>query len=350
MDGIKLFNETLAGALIKNRRFLLKRPSYLRAFAQISANMRKQEKIRNRYLKEGIVVPPILIISVTNDCNLSCAGCYACAQGREKESEMSSGEIERIVGEAAESGVCVVMIAGGEPLLKKGIRNLPENHPGTLFVMFTNGLLLSDEKLPFNLVPMLSLEGGKESTDERRGEGIYEKVMGVMERLDSQGSLFGASVTLTSANFREVINSGYLAALEKKGCRAAFLIEYVPSGDEDASLCLTAEQKSELRAVEKKLFRKHNMLVVTLPGDEEQYGGCLASGRGFLHLSSTGALEACPFAPYSDTNVKGRPLIEALKSPLLKRIRDNHSLLKEGRGGCALKDNIELIESLNATE
>jgi MoaA/NifB/PqqE/SkfB family radical SAM enzyme len=90
------------------------------------------------------------------------------------------------------------------------------------------------------------------------------------------------------------------------------------------------------------------MLMVTLPGDEEKYGGCLASGRGFLHISSTGALEACPFAPYSDTNIKDMPLREALKSGLLREIRDNHHLLKESRGGCALNENKEWIKSLTA--
>ena len=99
---------------------------------------------------------------------------------------------------------------------------------------------------------------------------------------------------------------------------------------------------------EEKLYEKHNMLMVTLPGDEEKYGGCLASGRGFLHISSTGALEACPFAPYSDTNIKEMPLKEALKSGLLKEIRDKHDTLKESRGGCALKENREWVESLLA--
>lgn len=346
MEGIQLFNESITKSLIKNKRFLLKRPAYIAAFASISSKMKKQAKVRDKNSREGLVVPPILIISVTNDCNLSCKGCYACDQHRNKAGEMEISEIKRVVGEAVTLGVSVVMIAGGEPLLKEGILGLPQDHNDTLFVLFTNGLLLKTEKLPNNLVPVLSIEGGKEATDFRRGDGMYDKVVSVMERLDKNGVLFGASVTLTSENYNEVIKSDYLQKLEAKGCRAAFLIEYVPSGEEDMDLCLTEDQKKELREIEKKLYEQHSMLIVTLPGDEEQYGGCLASGRGFLHLSSTGSLEACPFAPYSDTNVKGKPLKEALKSDLLRKIRENHSLLKESRGGCALKENREWIESL----
>lgn len=349
MDGIKAFNDSLAGALIKNRRFLLKRADYLPAFAKISSRMKKQEKKREALAKEGVVVPPVLIISVTNDCNLSCKGCYACSQQRDKSGEMDIEKIRRVLSEAVELGVAVVMIAGGEPLMKQGITDLPAAHPDTLFVMFTNGLLLDIYKdMPRNFVPVISIEGGRQSTDLRRGEGMYERAMAAMENLNKKGRMFGASMTLTSENYGEVLDSGFLGELEAKGCRAAFLIEYVPSGEEDEYLCLTVRQKKDLREREEKLYEKHNMLMVTLPGDEEKYGGCLASGRGFLHISSTGALEACPFAPYSDTNIKDMPLKEALKSSLLKEIRDKHDTLKESRGGCALQENREWVESLIA--
>lgn len=347
MDGISEFNLSLAGAVINNKRFLLKRPSYIAAFAKISANMKKQEKKRERYLKdEELVVPPVLIVSVTNDCNLSCKGCYACSQQRDKSGEMDLERIKSVLAEAIDLGVAVVMIAGGEPLMRAGIMDLPSLHPETLFVMFTNGLLLGAQNAPLNFVPVISVEGGKEATDKRRGVGMYDNAMAVMEKLDKESRLFGASITLTSENYGEVVSSNYLGELESKGCRAAFLIEYVPSGDEDMALCLTDAQKKELRENEEKLYSEHNMLIVTLPGDEEKYGGCLASGRGFLHISSTGALEACPFAPYSDTNIKDLSLKEALKSRLLREIRDNHHLLKESRGGCALKENRAWVESL----
>jgi MoaA/NifB/PqqE/SkfB family radical SAM enzyme len=65
-----------------------------------------------------------------------------------------------------------------------------------------------------------------------------------------------------------------------------------------------------------------------------------------LHISSSGALEACPFAPYSDTSVKNMPLKEALKSRLIREVRENHDKLKESRGGCALKENAEWVASL----
>jgi len=247
-----------------------------------------------------------------------------------------------------------VMIAGGEPLLKPGLLDIPKAHPELLFVMFTNGLLLNDETAASvgrlrNLIPVISLEGGQALTDARRGDGIYDAVTTVMRRLDARGQLFGVSVTLTSVNYDDVIRSDYLKTMQDIGCRAAFLIEYVPCGAEDLSLCLTDEQKQHLRDVEKSLYNNHDMLVVSLPGNEDPYGGCLASGRGFLHISSSGALEACPFAPYSDTSVAHMPLKKALKSRLIKEVRENHDKLKESRGGCALKENADWVEALQKT-
>lgn len=350
-QGISLFNESMVEYLIKNKRYLLKRPSYIKTFSKISRQIRRQTDVRDEYAsKEDLIIPPVLILSVTNDCNLSCKGCYACHQNRDRSSEMSIDDIERVVDEAVALGVSVILIAGGEPLMKNGILNLPQKHKDTLFVMFTNGLLL-DEKIikqlrsMRNLIPIISIEGSEETTDERRGKGMFSSIMQMMENLDRQRILFGASITVTSKNYDEVVQSTYFEEIEARGCRAVFLIEYVPS-ENDFELCLTDEQKQDLIDQEEVLSKKYHMLFVPLPGNEDKYGGCLASGRGFLHISSTGSLEACPFAPYSDTNVKDIPLKDALKSKLLKEIRDNHHMLKESRGGCALQENKEWIETL----
>jgi MoaA/NifB/PqqE/SkfB family radical SAM enzyme len=86
--------------------------------------------------------------------------------------------------------------------------------------------------------------------------------------------------------------------------------------------------------------------IIRLPGDEEAYGGCLAAGRGFVHISPEGALEACPFAPFSDTNAAQSGLEEALASPLLAAIRERHGELVETKGGCALRDKGGWVASL----
>lgn len=351
MDGIKLFNSSMRKNLIENRKFLLGRANYLKTYATVATKLNKQEKIRAELLKsDDVTVPPILIISVTNDCNLSCDGCYACAQNRIKEDEMTIHDIDNIVKEGIDLGVSIIMIAGGEPLVKTNILDIPKKYCDTLFVMFSNGLLIDQSIIKQlkdikNLIPVFSLEGNEKATDQRRGKGVYKNVMSVMQKLDDNKIIFGSSITLTNKNYDLVINDSYLSNLEKMGCRALFLIEYVPcNGDKD--LCLTDRQKDDLLLQIKTMSKAYSMLAIPLPGDEEYFGGCLAAGRGFLHISSTGNVEACPFAPISDVNLKETSLKVALKSNMLKKIRDNHHLLEESQGGCALYENKNWIKEL----
>jgi MoaA/NifB/PqqE/SkfB family radical SAM enzyme len=63
-------------------------------------------------------------------------------------------------------------------------------------------------------------------------------------------------------------------------------------------------------------------------------------------LGPDGSLEPCPFAPYSDTNVRESSLKDALQSELLARIRAGHDRLQETSGGCALWANREWVRSL----
>jgi hypothetical protein len=61
-------------------------------------------------------------------------------------------------------------------------------------------------------------------------------------------------------------------------------------------------------------------------------------------------LEPCPFAAYSDVNVLEVPLLNALSSPLLQKIRNESHLLHEGVGGCALYGKgVLLLTKENAT-
>jgi MoaA/NifB/PqqE/SkfB family radical SAM enzyme len=112
------------------------------------------------------------------------------------------------------------------------------------------------------------------------------------------------------------------------------------------NLVLTHEQKKTLQAVISVFSQKYAALFIGFPGDEETYGGCLAAGRGFVHVSPSGDLEPCPAAPISDANLAAVPLKEALQSRLLGRIRDEHTLLSETSGGCALRANRAWVQGL----
>jgi MoaA/NifB/PqqE/SkfB family radical SAM enzyme len=94
---------------------------------------------------------------------------------------------------------------------------------------------------------------------------------------------------------------------------------------------------------------KYPALFVALPWDEEEIGGCLSAGRGFVHISAEGNVEPCPFVPYSDINIKNISLKEALQSKMLRTIRENHAQLEETHG-CALWERREWVEHLASSK
>jgi MoaA/NifB/PqqE/SkfB family radical SAM enzyme len=81
-----------------------------------------------------------------------------------------------IVAEADELGISFFVIAGGEPLTRPEIVDIARDFPHIVFLLITNGLLLSPELIArlaglHNVVPVLSIEGNRAETDERRGRG-----------------------------------------------------------------------------------------------------------------------------------------------------------------------------------
>jgi len=248
-------------------------------------------------------------------------------------------------------GTGVVILAGGEPLLRKDLLESAAQHDDIIFPVFTNGVLMDSDLTRFfkkhkNLIPILSIEGDKSRTDERRGEGIYANVAMAAELLRRNKQFYGLSITLTRDNFDEVTDREYINHFHKQGCRLFFFVEYVPVNENDMSKCLSKEQKDRLANIRKQFREELPALYIMMPGDEKKYGGCLAAGRGFVHISAGGDVEPCPFAPYSDINIMSTDLEEALESSFLTRIRMNHELLKESEGGCALWENSEWVEAI----
>jgi MoaA/NifB/PqqE/SkfB family radical SAM enzyme len=311
---------------------------------------RGQSVKRQRNARAGLVVPPVLIASITRKCNLNCAGCYSKALRPGVAEELSDASFMSLFEEAIELGVGTILLAGGEPLMRRPLLEAASTLPGILLPVFTNGTLMDSSFIDLaassSLVPVLSVEGDEADTDARRGSGIHEAVAGRMAAMKEKGLLFGASITLTSHNAERVLSPAYLGSLAAAGISVLFLIEFVPVEKGTEGLVLTDSQKAELE--KPGAFGGLPYPVVVLPGDEAEYGGCLAAGRGFVHLASDGRLEACPFAPFSDSNAADLSLRSALESPLLAALRERHGELSETSGGCALWNKAGWVAGLGA--
>jgi MoaA/NifB/PqqE/SkfB family radical SAM enzyme len=313
---------------------------------------RRAERRRAAQARQGVHVPPFMIISVTGRCNLSCAGCYAQAQSRQEEVDMAQPELLDLVQQGRELGTGIMLLAGGEPLTRADdLTAIAQAVPDVIFPVFTNGMLLDDQlvkrlRVQRNLVPVVSLEGYAAETDVRRGQGVAGKAREAIARMRAAGMFFGTSLTVTRLNIDTVTDERYLRSLMGLGCRLFFFVEYVPVREGTEGLVLEGAQREQLTAAAAKAQQHLPGLFIVFPGDEDAYGGCLAAGRGFVHISPAGRLEPCPFAPYSDVNVRDVSLRDALGSPLLAAIRAGHDKLSETSGGCALWTQREWVSSL----
>ena len=296
---------------------------------------------------------PIAIFSITNRCNLRCKGCYAQAIRGDASEELSTGKLRSIVSEADSLGVSFITIVGGEPLVRPEIFDIAGDFPRILFLIVTNGLLLGADliaRLPRqrNTIPVLSIEGTQAQTDERRGRGVHESVQEKMRELKAAGVFFALSLTVTRDNFDVVTDPVFVEEAIAEGCRLIFYIEYTPLHEGADEWAITDRQRVDMKGIVEGFRRRHSAVFIAVPWDEEESGGCLAAGRGFVHVSANGDLEPCPFAAWSDTSLKTVSFREGLKSRFLMALRDQHDSFKETSGGCALWKNRAAVESLLA--
>ena len=334
----------------------LKNPRESAFMVKFAAASRAASQKRRKAEKAGEHIPPFLIASITSQCNLHCAGCYSRCNHATLDSapvkQLTSEEWLRIFDEADELGVSFILLAGGEPMLRRDIIEAAGRKPGILFPVFTNGTFMDEKYFDLfdrcrNLIPIMSIEGEKEVTDARRGDGIYDRLIANMDELQRRGLIFGASVTVTTENLKEVSSDRFLKKLSDRGCKAVIFVEFVPVTEESADLAPGDAEREYLRQeIDRLREEQPGMVYISFPGDEKSSGGCVAAGRGFFHINSHGGAEPCPFSPYSDMNVRDTSLREALHSPLFTALQKEGVLLEEHSGGCVLYEKRDQVEAI----
>ena len=334
----------------------LKNPRESAFMAKFAAASRKASRTRMKLEQEGLHVPGFLIASITSSCNLHCAGCYSRCNNATNDAppvqQLTSEEWLRIFREADELGVSFIMLAGGEPMIRRDIIEAAGQMRNIIFPVFTNGTFLDERYFKLlddcrNLIPVLSIEGGREITDARRGEGIYDRIQANMKKFKEKGLIFGASVTVTTENIREVTSQAFLDTLMEQGCKLVIFIEFVPVTEEARHLAPGDQEREYLKSAMEKL-REHydEAVLLSFPGDELAMGGCMAAGREFFHINSHGGAEPCPFSPYSDVNIKESSLRAAIASPLFQKLQEQGVLSGEHVGGCVLYEKRDQVSRL----
>ncbi len=186
-----------------------------------------------------LIKPDLQLVAweLTRRCNLFCAHCRAAAADEQYSGELSTADCCRIIDQISEVGKPVLILTGGEPLLRQDLFRIAGYAvaKGFRVVLGTNGTLLSDEiAARLKAVPVtrlgISLDFPEPALQDRfRGmDGAFHKVMAGFEVARRAGLEVQVNCTVTRLNVNHL--EKLLATALEVGAVAFHPFMLVPTG------------------------------------------------------------------------------------------------------------------------
>jgi MoaA/NifB/PqqE/SkfB family radical SAM enzyme len=280
------------------------------------------------YNQHGVAPPGTLMISPTLRCNLKCYGCYAGTH--EHKDELTFDEVDQIFSDTYDAGTNLVVVLGGEPFMVPWLLDIIQKHHKMAFIIYTNGLLVDDAKIKKlaemgNASIAIGLDGLKEDTDDRKGQGTFNKAMETMRKLRDAGVIVGFSAMTSRKNFDVVHSEEFFDTMIANGAGYGWLSLAVPQGraSTETDLLPTAEQKAQIQGLIHKLKQTKPILIVDFLTDTYLTEGC-GAGRTMWHINANGDAEPCVLMPFTVDNIHEKSFLEILRSDFFKGIRGIH--------------------------
>ncbi len=311
----------------------------------------RSDKIRDAWFAEHGEYPPHLIaFSPSMKCNLHCKGCFAAEH--DTTNEMTYDEVYEMVRQGKEDlGTQFYVVLGGEPTIWPHLERLLRDHDDVSFHIYTHGQTLTKEFAEMladcgNCMLAVSIEGGPTETNFRRGPGSYGRIVKGMELLREAGCLYGFSATHTSLNHEVIANQAFFKDMLDRGCAFGWVFQYIPIGrDPSMELMPSAEQRYERILAIEDFREKNPLLIFDFWNDGEMTDGCMAYGRKYFHVTSTGQVEPCVFVQFTrpEFNVRKMKLKDVLLSKAYTAARKRAPFTGENVAPCSLIDNTEFL-------
>ena len=160
---------------------------------------------------------PVVIWNLIRRCNLTCKHCYSISADKDFPNELSTEQVFKTLEDLKQYGVSVLILSGGEPLLRKDIFEISQRakEMGFYIGLSTNGTLIDENNIE-NIAKMnydyvgISLDGIEETHDKfRRLKGAYKSSLNAVRLCKENGIKIGIRFTLTQDNqhdFNAVLN------------------------------------------------------------------------------------------------------------------------------------------------
>ncbi|MBF0315054.1 MAG: radical SAM protein [Oligoflexia bacterium] len=187
--------------------------------------------------------PLVVLLYVTDRCNLSCQYCKGHWSAR-KIIDYTTAELLKIIDECAELGACYFNIHGGEIFLRDDTELLVRylKKKGMFVSIVTNGILLPERMHIAKLADgiCISLDGKEENHDFVRGKGSYRAAMEAITVAKEHQIKFAVHAAITQKNKNDIL---HLATMAKEiGYLQQFSLPLKPFTENLSHLHLTDEE------------------------------------------------------------------------------------------------------------
>lgn len=179
---------------------------------------------------------PVVIWNLIRRCNLTCKHCYSISADIDFKGELDTGEVFAVMDDLKRFGVPVLILSGGEPLLRPDIFEISRHARGMGFYvgLSTNGTLINASNIEaiagvgYDYVG-ISIDGTRETHDRfRRKPGAFDASMAGIRLCREHDIKVGLRFTMTEDNAAELpdmlqlmqvedVNKFYLSHLNYAG-------------------------------------------------------------------------------------------------------------------------------------
>ncbi len=294
----------------------------------------------------------LIAINLTRRCNLACEHCYMDAEARLEggEGELSTEEVKSLLDEiASRSNETMVVLTGGEPLIRKDIEVLV-NHGSQLglsVVIGTNGVLLDETRVKsLKAAGAMGVGISLDSLDPAHHDGFrgcrgsWEKTLNGMELCRQNDLPFQVHFSVTEKNAHEV--PSMIDFTKASGAHVLNIFFLVCTGRGESMSDITphryeqvlqqlieAQEQTEDLIIRarcaphyKRVAYQHNPASTLTRAEGYEGGGCLA-GLHYCRITPEGAVTACPYIPDEDGNIRKESFWQIWdNAPTFKRLRN----------------------------
>lgn len=307
-------------------------------------------------------MPELVSWNTTQRCNLRCRHCYLSA-GRRARTELSFEEGCRLIDQLANAGTRMLILTGGEPLLRRDIAELAAHASsrGLLVVLGTNGMLLSPSRV--RQLKAAGVGGAgisldslqREKHDSFRGlPGAWEGAVRGIRACVAEGLPVLLQMTALPWNYGEV--EGMIDFAHDEGATAFTLYFLVCTGRGEMLTDITPAQYEQALGSLVEAQQRHPLMMIRArcapqlgriasQRDSALVGnaGCLA-GRRYCRITPEGEVTPCPYLPLAAGTIRKRPFADIWRAaPLFRRLRE-----EAPSGRCAACDFRELCGGCRA--